>query len=1468
MEDTGSSGSFTTDIGVDVDDGESGYQTVLAPTTVTINRVNDAPVARPDGVHLSFDGDDFVLVADHPSLQMSNKVTMEAWINPTGSGTGSQIILNKEGEYELGIIADTGEILVAIAQSDDTWAWRYTGQHVAAGEWSHVAVAYDGVAGEAKTYINGQLVDIYSQSGAIGDAYPTFNDLTIGGRGNDADERFEGQIDDVRLWSTARTQGEVQAYLDGQLSGGEVGLVGNWRLDEAAGGTVLDQSAFGNDGVLGGAEGASATPDYQGYFTDQNTVLNIAAGAGVLANDSDVDGDSLAVTNLDTTGMSGNLSLNTADGSFSYDPNGAFDYLDAGEQATETFTYTANDGSMDSNVVTVTITITGVEDASVVTGTFTRAVSEGNVGDAPVTASAAIAISDVDASDSPAFNDVASTVGDNGYGSFVLSGGSWTYTLNQSAVQNLDAADVVNDTVTYTATDGSSRTITVSITGTDDNSVITGTIAGAVTEGNVGDTPVTATGSVAIGDVDADDSPAFNDVPSTAGDNAYGSFVLSSGTWTYTLDQSGVQDLDTGDVVNDIITYTATDGSTQQISVSITGTDDNPVITGTVAGAVTEGNVGDAPVTATGSIAISDADADDSPGFNDVASTTGDNGYGSFVLSGGTWTYTLDQSAVQFLDAGESVTDTITYTASDGATQVVTVTVNGSEDMPTLDNAIGDQAATEDTAFSFTFVATTFGDLDASDSLSFSATLSDGITSLPAWLSFVDNGNGTGTFSGTPTNGDVGTVSIRLVASDGSNSVSDSFDIVVANANDTPTIGGVDTGALTEDVDPDVDGWLEAAGALTISDPDSGESSFQAATVVGTYGSLTIDTAGNWAYSADKSQAGIQALDVGESTTDTLTVTAFDGTTHDITITINGAEDAPVITATLSGTVTEDGTLTDSGTLTISDVDSSDNPISFADMASTPGDNGYGSFALNSGTWTYTLNNGNATVQGLGAGDSLTDTYTFTATDGSTRTVTITIDGAEDAPILATNNPLSVPEEASRTITSAYLSATDSDNAPTEIVYTVTEKPGSGNALRLSGSTLNVGDTFTQDDIDNNRVSIYIDEDVMVDDFKFTISDGSTISPEYTFACNGQAVNDAPVNTVPGTQTVLEETATGIPGISVVDIDAAGADITTRLQVGAGNLDVILSGTASISAGSNGSGDLTIRGTVAEINATLASLTYTGGTDVVGVAADTLTVTTNDGGNTGSGGVLVDTDTVQINITNVNDAAQFGGSETGVVTEDFDPDADGLLETGGTLTVSDVDAGESSFQPGTVSGTYGSLTIDAAGAWTFSADNTQSVIQALDVAETLTDTLTVTAFDGTTHDITITIQGAEDTAVVNGTFAGGVTEGNVGDAAVTTTGSIAISDVDTTIHRRSPMSPAPMATMATAAFALSPGPGPIRWISPRCRIWMPTISSTTPSLSRRPMAAPRQITVSITGTDDRLGDHRHGYGCGDRGQCR
>ncbi|MGZ7270793.1 VCBS domain-containing protein, partial [Streptococcus pyogenes] len=75
--------------------------------------------------------------------------------------------------------------------------------------------------------------------------------------------------------------------------------------------------------------------------------------------------------------------------------------------------------------------------------------------------------------------------------------------------QNLDAGDQVTDTITLTASDGTQQAIVITITGSNDAPEVTGSLVGSVTEGNEGDAPITATGTIAISDVDGDDTPAF-----------------------------------------------------------------------------------------------------------------------------------------------------------------------------------------------------------------------------------------------------------------------------------------------------------------------------------------------------------------------------------------------------------------------------------------------------------------------------------------------------------------------------------------------------------------------------------------------------------------------------------------------------------------------------------------------------------------------------------------------------------------------------------------------------------------------------------------------------------------------------------------------------------------------------------------------------------------------------------------------
>ncbi|WJM79244.1 DUF4347 domain-containing protein, partial [Pectobacterium brasiliense] len=126
----------------------------------------------------------------------------------------------------------------------------------------------------------------------------------------------------------------------------------------------------------------------------------------------------------------------------------------------------------------------------------------------------------------------------------------------------------------------------------------------------------------------------------------------------------------------------------------------------------------------------------------------------------------------------------IKVTANDGDASVSTsfsLTVTNVNDAPVVSATIPPQSVAQDGSLNFTVPSGTFTDPDG-DTLTLSATLADG-SPLPGWLSF---NAATGTFSGTPGNGDVGSLSIKVTANDGDASVSTSFSLTVTNVNDAP----------------------------------------------------------------------------------------------------------------------------------------------------------------------------------------------------------------------------------------------------------------------------------------------------------------------------------------------------------------------------------------------------------------------------------------------------------------------------------------------------------------------------------------------------------------------------------------------------------------------------------------------------------------------------------------------------------
>ena len=137
--------------------------------------------------------------------------------------------------------------------------------------------------------------------------------------------------------------------------------------------------------------------------------------------------------------------------------------------------------------------------------------------------------------------------------------------------------------------------------------------------------------------------------------------------------------------------------------------------------------------------------------------------------------------------------------------------------------------------------------------------------------------------------------------------------------------------------------------------------------------------------------------------------------------------------------------------------------------------------------------------------------------------------------------------------------------------------------------------------------------------------------------------------------------------------------------------------------------------------------------------------------------------------------AVISGDAAGAVTEDA---ASPNLSDTGTLTITDPDAGEASFQTTGITasvGALGSLSITSAGVWTYTMPNAS--VQYLAAGETKIETFTVKSADGTSHNVVVVITGVNDAAVIGGDAAGAVTE----DAAspnLSDTGTLTISDTD------------------------------------------------------------------------------------------
>ena len=1142
------------------------------------------------------------------------------------------------------------------------------------------------------------------------------------------------------------------------------------------------------------------TPDAGSVTEDDSPVLTTSGDLNLTLGVDDVS--QTFNVSPQAPGYLGGLTVN-ADGSWDFSVDNTVpgvQSLAQGETLVQTYDVTVDDGQGGTQTQTVTITINGTNDVPVITsgaadaeGVVSEAghLDDGTVVAGTVSATGTLASSDVDTGATATW----SVDGASSYGSIAIdpATGEWTYSLDNSlaATQALEEGDTRTETFTATVTDDNgavdTQVITVTINGTNDVPVITsgaGDAAGAVSEaghlddGTVVPGTVSATGTLTSSDVDTDATATW----SVAETSSYGAIVIdpASGEWTYSLDNTlaATQALEEGDTRTETFTATVTDDNgavdTQVITVTINGTNDVPVITsgaGDAAGAVSEaghlddGTVVPGTVSATGTLTSSDVDTDATATW----SVAGVSSYGAIVIdpATGEWTYSLDNTlaATQALEEGDTRTETFTATVTDdnGAvdTQVITVTINGTNDVPVITSAAGAAAGAvseaghldDGTVVPGTVSATgtltsSDVDTDATATWSVAETSSYGAIVIdPAsgeWTYSLDN-----TLAATQAleEGDTRTETFTATVTDDNGAVDTQVITVTINGtNDVPVItsgAGDAAGAVSEaghlDDGTVVPGTVSATGTLTSSDVDTDATATWSVAGASSYGAITIDPAsGEWTYSLDNSLAATQALEEGDTRTETFTATVTDDNgavdTQVITVTINGTNDVPVITsdaADAEGMVTEAGQLDDGtvvpGILTATGtLDSSDVDTDATATWSGSGSGTYGSIVIDpvTGEWTYSLDNSLAATQALREGTEATETFTATVTDDNgalaTQVITITVNGTNDGPSIVGDSG-SVTEDAASILT------TDGDlqlvAGPDDVSRTFTIDPQDSGYL--GNLTINADGTWDfAADTSLSAIQTLAPGETLVQTYEVTVTDdkGAFDTETVTITING--TNDAPSITA-DSGTVTEDAAALLTTGGDLNLTAGIDDVDQTLSFAPqapgylGTLNVNTDGTWDFSVDNS----LTVIQELAP------------GDSIVQV----YDVTVDDG----QGGTLVKP--ITVTILGTNDAPSIT-ADLGILVED---DA-AVLTTGGDLDLTpgvDDIATTLSVTPKDP-GYVGTLTVNPDGTWSFSVDNTLTEIQSLAPGESLVQTYNVTVNDGQggtqTQPITIIVQGTED----------------------------------------------------------------------------------------------------------------------------
>jgi VCBS repeat-containing protein len=609
----------------------------LATVTITVSAVNDAPTAANDTYTT---GEDTALTVDAPGvLANDSDVDGNTLSAVLGAGPSHGIFtLDADGSFTYTPAADY--------HGTDSFTYR----------------ASDGGLESNQATVTITITATNDAPTAADDAYSTAEDtaLTVaapGVLGNDSDP--DGDTLSAVLASEP-SHGTLTLDADGSfIYTPAADYHGSDAFTyRASDGTLTSNLATVAITVSAVNDAPTAVDDT--YSTAEDTVLTVPAASGVLANDSDPDNTTLTASVV--TGPShGTLTLH-ADGSFAYTP-------DANFNSSDSFTYRANDGTLTSNLATVAITVSAVNDAPVA--------AEDSYSTAEDTA-LTVAAPGVLANDNDPDNTTltASVVTGPSHGTLTLhADGSFAYTP--------DANFNSSDSFTYRANDGTltSNPATVAITVSAVNDAPT---AAADAYSTAEDTALTVAAPGVLGNDTDPDGDTLSAV--LASEPSHGTLTLhadDSFIYTPAADYHG----------SDAFTYRTSDGNLTSnlatVTITVTAVNDPPTVT-VAAG----GTCGIDDHSGTINLTVGDVE---SAATALTLSASSDNKTlvpnGNLVLGGSGATRTLTATSV----AGRSGTATVTVTVSDGQkTGMVAITVRaGGNGYDTLTGVTGASAVTD-----------------------------------------------------------------------------------------------------------------------------------------------------------------------------------------------------------------------------------------------------------------------------------------------------------------------------------------------------------------------------------------------------------------------------------------------------------------------------------------------------------------------------------------------------------------------------------------------------------------------------------------------------------------------------------------------------------------------------------------------------------------------------------------------------